>query len=370
MKLMLPAILLVSCVSLAAQTAATQQSTDPAAATNNATTSAPQATPAPANPATTDASKPSAAATSVDQPTIPTVKTFPQNDPQEVDPRIATKPLPKKKVTLIGGTVREIDPIRNRMVVQVYGGKPLKLVFDSRTKVQRNGADISYMNIRKGDRVYLDTQQFGDRIFARQIQVVTNTGTADVSGQVVAFDPKTRRLELRDSLSPRAYTFALDQDAAITADGKAATDALLQPGALVSGHFSGGADKSSIRDLNVLASPGEEFTLYGKVNHVDLRSGMLAIQNKTDDKAYEVKFDPSQFQTSQLMRGSEVSVTAKFDGQDYVAQALNVVAGPNAAQDQTTVDSDEGTEAPPKDQDKKEKKDDKSNDSSPDQNPK
>jgi hypothetical protein len=243
--------------------------------------------------------------------------------------------------------------------VDIYGGKSMKVIFDDRTTVSRNGAESNYLSIRKGDRVYLDTQLHERKIFAKQIQIVTKTEAADVSGQIVSFDPKTRQLELRDSLSARPFSFTLDHDAAITTNsGKAGTVADLQPGALVTAHFNPGqAGRGSIRDLNVLAAPGAEFTLYGQVNHLDLRAGQLAVQNKADDKAYEVRFDPAQFGSDDLRIGSEVSVTARFDGQNYIAQSLNVAAAPASADASSKVESDEASDLDnATDKDKKAKK--------------
>ncbi|HWK30454.1 MAG TPA: hypothetical protein VNR20_00070 [Terriglobales bacterium] len=343
-----------------AQTAATQQSTSSTAATDNAQKSpAPPTQPQPASTSDAKSAQPkdapkTDAPVAVEPSTIPTVKTFPENKVEAVDPRIASQPLPKKKLSLIGGTVKEIDPIRNRMTVDIYGGKQMKLIFDDRTKVTRNGADVNPLIIRKGDRVYLDTQlASGNKIFAKQIQIVTKFEAADLNGQIVNFDPKTRTIELRDQLSAAPFRFTVDQDAAITANGgKAATQADLQPGALVMAHFNNGqGGRGTIRDINIIAAPGAEFTLYGRVNHLDLRSGVLAVQNKADDKAYEVKFSPAQFKVDDLAIGSEVAVTAKFNGQDYVAQSLNVTSTGQAAK----VDSDEGAEA--KDADKSDKKD-------------
>jgi hypothetical protein len=353
-----------------AQTAATQQSTTSTAATDNAQkATAPAAAHSPVAAGGSEAqpvksqsqSAPRNSATvPADPATIPTVKTFPETKGEIVDPRIAARPLPKKKLSLIGGTVKEIDPIRNRMTVDIYGGKEMKLIFDDRTKVTRNGAEISPLLIRKSDRVYLDTQLASqNKIFAKQIQVVTKFEAADLNGQVVSFDPKTRSIELRDQLSAAPFRFVVDQDAAITANGgKAATMADLQPGTLVMAHFnSGPSGRSTIRDINILAAPGAEFTLYGRVNHLDLRSGVLAVQNKADDKAYEVKFSPAQFKVDDLAIGSEVAVTAKFNGQDYVAQSLNVTSTGQAAK----IDSDEGADtkdAGKSDKDKDSKKKD------------
>jgi hypothetical protein len=363
--LTLPIVLFLAVVPAIAQTPATQQSTSSIPATDNAPKSAPSTSqPQPAS--TVDVkNSPSRELSKTDAPgpvepsTIPTVKTFPETKGEAVDPRIASQPLPKKKLTLIGGTVRAIDPIRNRLTVDIYGGKEMKLIFDDRTKVTRNGAEVNPLLIRKGDRVYLDTQQAtNDKIFAKQIQIVTKFEAADLNGQIVNFDPKTRLIELRDQLSASPFRFTVDQDAAVTANGgKAASMADLWPGALVVAHFNNGqGGRGSIRDINIVAAPGAEFTLYGRVNHLDLRSGILAVQNRADDKAYEVKFSPAQFKVDDLAIGSDVAVTARFDGHDYVAQSLNVTSAGQAAR----IDSDEGSDA--KDADKSDKKDSKKQD--------
>ena len=370
-------VLSLGATFVVAQTPATQQSTTSAPPVSNAPTmtTAPTPTPDRSQSANAETKLPSAktdAPAPVEPSTIPTVKTFPETKGEMVDPRIASQPLPKKKLSLIGGTVREIDPIRNRMTVDIYGGNQMKLIFDDRTKVTRNGAEVNPLLIRKGDRVYLDTQlATGNKIFAKQIQIVTKFEAADLNGQIVNFDPKTRTIELRDQLSAAPFRFVVDQDAAITAnDGKAASVADLQPGALVVAHFNHGQNgRGNIRDINIVAAPGAEFTLYGRVNHVDLRSGLLAIQNRADDRAYEVKFAPTQFKVDDLGIGSEVAVTARFDGQDYVAQSLNVTSAGQAAK----VDSDEGADAQDSDtsikkQDKK--KDDKKKDNENETEPK
>jgi hypothetical protein len=282
-------------------------------------------------------------------------------------------------VTLIGGTVKEIDPIRNRMIVDIYGAKKeMKVIFDDRTKISRNGADVTQFVIHKGDRVYLDTQQVRDKIFAKQIQVVTKLEAADLSGQIINFNPKTREVEIRDSLSAQPVRFVIEKNAAITSNGgKAATVSDLQPGALVTAHFNASdANRGVIRDLNIVAAPGTEFTLFGNVNHLDLHNGTMAVQNKADDKAYEVKFAPGQFQVDDLKMGSEVAVTARFDGKEYIAQSLNVTSsGPSP----NRVDSDQGEERnvntldpdrTDKKHDKREKKNDKEKDQNDESNPK
>ena len=87
------------------------------------------------------------------------------------DPLLDVPPLPKGKATLVGGRVGKIDPIRNRITVEPFGGgDKMKVFFDERTHIYRDGTETTQANIHKGDRVYVDTLLDGPRVFARNIR--------------------------------------------------------------------------------------------------------------------------------------------------------------------------------------------------------
>src|SRR5215472_10821421 len=61
------------------------------------------------------------------------------------DPLLNPPPLPKGKVTMIGGVVGKIDPIRSRLTVQPFGSKEsLKVAYDERTHIYRDGRETTY----------------------------------------------------------------------------------------------------------------------------------------------------------------------------------------------------------------------------------
>src|SRR5262249_51616637 len=96
------------------------------------------------------------------------------------DPLLDVPPLPKGNVTVVGGTVEKVDQIRNKMVVEPFGGgDKLKVTFDERTHIFRDGTETTQMGIHKGDRVYVDTMLDGARVFARNIRVQSQVGAAD-----------------------------------------------------------------------------------------------------------------------------------------------------------------------------------------------
>src|SRR5437868_3842291 len=80
------------------------------------------------------------------------------NSPAESnDPLLSVPPLPKGNTTLIGGVVRNIDEIRNRMDVDPFGGGRIRVHFDERSHFFRDGVETTQLAVRKGDRVYVDT---------------------------------------------------------------------------------------------------------------------------------------------------------------------------------------------------------------------
>ena len=296
-------------------------------------TAPPQPAPALSQPTSNDATasadvsgKPSA--TTAENPPLPTIRKFGEGaEVSAVDPRIAPPVLPKAKLSLIGGIVRDVDPIRERMTVNIFGGKKMKLIFDQRSRLFVNGKETDRINIHKGDRVYLDTQAIKGKIFARTVQVQTRTEAADISGQLLGYNPRTNEVTLRDQLSARPVTLLFTPATTVSNQGRPATSADLLPGALVSIQFlPTSSGRRALKDVKIIAAPGSSFAFYGTVTFLDLRSGMLALESRTDGKLYDVKFPVNdETVTEDLRVGSEVMLNARFDGRNYVADSVNVM---------------------------------------------
>jgi hypothetical protein len=54
-----------------------------------------------------------------------------------------------------------------------------------------------------------------------------------------------------------------------------------------------------------------------------MSSGMIAIENQTDSKMYDIAFDPDGL-PSDLVVGSDVSVSTSFDGKRYKASEIKI----------------------------------------------
>ncbi len=275
---------------------------------------------------TSNSSTPSSIAASADADQAPvTVKTTSDskgNQPVDTDPVFGVPPLPKGKVSLVGGTVAHIDGVHNRMSVKVYKGDKWTIAFDERTHFYRDGAETTFEKIKKGDRVYVDTMLDGHQIFARNVHIVTRTGPASASGQVTAFN--NGLITVRDDLSARPVQFRVDGQTQITREGGSASVADLQPGSLITVQFSPDTPIRGVaREVKILAAPGQSVTFYGKVTNLDLRNRQFAVENHTDNKTYDIALDRNDVPAN-LMVGSEVSVAATFDGRGYKAQSISV----------------------------------------------
>jgi hypothetical protein len=242
------------------------------------------------------------------------------------DPFLDTPPLPNGPVTLIGGTVRSIDHIRDHMTVVPFGGKPLKMNFDERTHIYRDGIETTFMGISKGDRVYVDTQldrAKGD-VFARNVHVVTEMHAADAKGQIVAVRDGT--ITLQDELSGQPVSFQVDSSTKVKEKKNTGSQADLIPGALVALQFAPGqSNRRILKEVSILAKPGDAFRFFGQVTHLDLSRGVLAVRNLADDQTYEIAFDPAATPATSLLRiGTQVVVNASFNGHGYRATDISV----------------------------------------------
>jgi hypothetical protein len=243
------------------------------------------------------------------------------------DPTLDVPALPKGNVTVVGGTVAKIDQIRNRMVVEPFGGgEKLKVTFDERTRIFRDGTETTQMGIHKGDRVYVDSMLDGSKVFARNVRVQSQAGPADASGQIEALNLNSGVLTLRDQLSAEPVNFRVDSGTVAKHDGKQIGLAEVKSGSLVTLTFApGGRARGVVKEISILAVPGTSFTFAGKVTFLDLRSKALAVENVSDGKTYDISFDPPAVEGREnLTVGSQVTIVAAFTGSGYVAQSLTV----------------------------------------------
>jgi hypothetical protein len=265
------------------------------------------------------------------------------DDPTDTSGLLPTANLPSTEVTLVGGFVDKIDPVNDRMTVKPFGSKEkMHVFFDDRSRVVRNGREVSPMAIKKGDRIYLDTQvdKKHGRIFARNVRVQTKRLEADAHGQIVGLRNGT--VQVHDDLSGENVSFKILQGTTVVNQGRPGTLADLQPGAIVSAQFLPTGDgNNEVNHVDIVAAPGTAYTFLGKLTHLDLRNRLIGIENQSDGKIYDVAFDPRQTQIADLHIGEQVNVTAKFDGRTYMADAVTPATGTSIEEIEKAADEQE-----------------------------
>jgi uncharacterized protein DUF5666 len=271
----------------------------------------------------------------VTNPPHPVTKTLGDGglvDPNDVADLLAPKPLQKSKLSLIGGTVKSIDQIRDNMTVRIYDAGTMKVKFDQRTHFYRDGKETTQLTVKKGDRVYLDTQLFEGKVFAKNVHVETGNRSADASGQIMSFNRKTGDMVVQDQLAGSTVRFRVDPQTTIKNGDAKTTANSLRPGSLIAVKFSPRSRSvGTAEEVSIIAAPGASFTYFGRVTHLDVRSGLLAIENQADGKVYDIHFDSSTRIPDNLTVGSHVTAVAMFRGSDYVAQSIEVNSGPESA---------------------------------------
>lgn len=252
------------------------------------------------------------------------------SDDNPYDPVLEPPPLPKSKTTLIGGLATNVDHVRNHVTVQPFGGgHKVKVFVDERSHLYRNGAPTTILGVHKGDHVYVDTMLAdNNKILARNLRVITETGMAEVRGQVISSNPARGVISVRDQLSERPVTFAVGSTTQYSSNKGAATLADIAPGSLIDVQFSPRRDKAVAKQVQLLAKPGDNYIFTGVVTNIDMRTNSFYVDNKSDDQSYEVHFAPGAVSDVRALRiGSQVTARAVFDGKAYVASNVRVENG-------------------------------------------
>ncbi len=234
--------------------------------------------------------------------------------------------MPRGKSTVIGGSIRNVDGVRDQLTLNIFGGRSMKVLYDARTQVYRDGQKVALRDLRSGEHVSVETMLDGTTVFARSIHMLSKMPEGESQGQVVSYDRSTGELEVRDSLSPEPIKLHISPSTQIVRQGQESTGGELVAGTLITIQFQAdNSGKNVASKIAVLATPGSAFVFTGKVVFLDLHTGVLALVDPRDDKRYEISFDLGHFTASRdIHEGSTVTVTANFDGVRYAASALTV----------------------------------------------
>jgi hypothetical protein len=245
---------------------------------------------------------------------------------------VSLPPLPPGKTTILGGQIRNFDPVRDQFSLRVYGERPMKILFDERTQVYRDGVRIPVRDLGPEDHASVQTTLDGANVFAVSIHVLSGTPEGECNGRVLKYDPNKGELEVASSMSPAPIRLFVPANASIarvgepgfTAEPSGLSD--LVAGSLISASFEpGAAHRNVVTQIKVLAVPGAAFEFSGNISYLDMHTGIMVVVDPRDGKSYQIRFDSARLPASESLRPqANVTVTAIYDGTDYAANAITM----------------------------------------------
>lgn len=243
-------------------------------------------------------------------------------------------PAPRGKSTVIGGAIRDVDPVRDQLTLKVFGGRPIKVLFDARTQFYRDGKKTPLRDLGTEAHASIQTVLDGTKIYALSIHALSQSPEGECQGQVLSYDPGPGELVVAAALSREPIKLHVPQGTPVVRVGQAAAAggsgpsglSSLVKGTLVSVKFASTSDGRGVANqIAILAMPGTTAVFSGTISYLDLHDNMLVVVDPRDGKSYKISFDPARFPNSRdLHPGSHVRVTANFDGTRYVADSIDV----------------------------------------------
>jgi hypothetical protein len=246
----------------------------------------------------------------------------------------AIPPLPHGRTTIFGGEIRSIDPVRDQMVLAVFGERSMKVLFDERTQVFRDGKRIPLRNFSPAVHASVETTLDGTKLFAVSVHLLSETPDGQYEGRVLAFDSSTGELTVASGKSLEPLKMLVPSGTAIVRKGQSTFSSApsgpsdLRPGALVTVEFSPGkAGQGTVaKQIEILAVPGADFVFNGNVISIDMHSGSLVVMDPDDQQNHQVFVDPARVPTVESIHlGDPVRIVASYDGMRYVAKEFTAV---------------------------------------------
>lgn len=239
---------------------------------------------------------------------------------------------PRGKSTILGGEIRSIDPVRDELTLKVYGQRPMKILFDERSQIYRDGKRIPLRDLGPADHASVQTLLDGTSVYALSIHILSQSPEGEYQGRVVGYNADTNELTMSSVLFHEPLKFLVPPATPVARVGQAAYTSAqhgsgdLVRGALISVTFSSDKQGRGVADkISVMATSGSAFVFVGDISSLDMHAGMLSLVDPRDEKTYQVSFDSSLFPASQnLHPGDHIMINAVFDGTHYVASAITI----------------------------------------------
>jgi hypothetical protein len=232
----------------------------------------------------------------------------------------------------MGGEIRDVDPVLDRFTLRAYGQKPMKILFDERTQVFRDGKRIPLRELRSSEHASIQTTLDGAAVFALSIHILSQSTPGDYEGEVLSFNPASGELTVGVAAGGEPFKLVVSRDTTFAREGQGVFSSGpsgpsdLQKGTLVSIKFDTDNNGHGVASrIAVLATPGSRFVFSGNVTGIDMHTGVLALVDPRDNLSYQVSFDSASIPIVQSVHsGQRVRVTAEYDGTHYLAREIMV----------------------------------------------
>lgn len=240
--------------------------------------------------------------------------------------------VPRGKSTIVGGEILNVDPVRDVLTLKVFGKQKIKVLFDERTQVYRDGKKTTLLELAPDDHASVQTVLDGTSVYALSIHVLSQSPEGEYQGLVLNYNSDTRELTVSSSLPREAIKLIVPVNASVARVGQEAISSQhhgasdIVKGSLISVKFeSDSKGRGVVSQMAILATPGAAFVFSGEISALDVHSGNLVLIDPRDSKSYQVFFDSAHLPPGHdLHLGDHVIVTTTFDNARYVASLITV----------------------------------------------
>jgi len=250
--------------------------------------------------------------------------------PTHLKPVTTIPQLPKGTSTILGGAIRDIDPVLDRFMLHIVEQKPMRILFDQRTQLFVDGKKISLNQLRNAEHASVQTTLDGTNVFAISIHILSQLQQGDYSGQVQSYDPTTGDIQVVGERGGDPLRLRISSSTVFERKGQGSASTTpagpgdLQPGSLVSLQFDpDGKGRALATKITVLATPGSTFIFTGNLVSIDNRTGTMMVLDPRNDETYQVGYNPGSLPALQNIHpGEHVRIAAAYDGRRYVAESV------------------------------------------------
>jgi hypothetical protein len=235
-------------------------------------------------------------------------------------------PLPRGKSTIMGGQIRDIDQVRDQFVLHVYGEKPMKILYDGRTQLFKDGNKISLLELSPAEHASVQTTLDGSKIFALSVHILTASPKGAYEGRILSYDATSGMMVLSGAGTQGLFRVRVTRDTAVKREGQSSFTAEnrgqfdLVQGALVTLNFqSDSKGQGTAQEITILATPGASFVFTGTVAALNVAGGYLTVVDPRDQRSYQIYFNPQDPVVLKLHEGDRVRIAADYDGTRYAA---------------------------------------------------